>query len=153
MRVRLTCWRHSGFSCNQIILLLLSLLFHGAEQHVLGATVQGLVSEIDSINAEWPSQKAAIKERIADLLQLSDPQQLTDAMAALHSAIAAGGAAAEAVIRRSEGMQLALHERYLDVLKQQARIENLTSISFGHWMLHQRCPHVGNPNCECSSVR
>lgn len=59
--------------------------------------LQELQAEIQAIEARQPPEQADIDARIAELMQLTDPQQLAAAMAALSEAIQAGSSAAEAV--------------------------------------------------------
>lgn len=58
---------------------------------------QELESQCQGIRADQPAQRAAIEGRIAELMQLTDPQQLAAAMAALSEAIRASSEAAETV--------------------------------------------------------
>ncbi len=71
--------------------------------------LQGLTAQVDRVRAAAPAQQQSVEDDMLAVSEISDPIKLTEALRDLDQAIADGAAAAERVIRQSEGQQLTLH--------------------------------------------
>lgn len=71
--------------------------------------LQELTAQVDRVRAAAPAQQQSVEDDMLAGSEISDPIKLTEALRDLDQAIADGAAAAERVIRQSEGQQLTLH--------------------------------------------